>query len=179
MPALNHKLALFVNHNIFLDENQRTALANGESIECTGVSSPVWLNSTSGATTEPAPEIFCCYQLKNVPEKSGQVRGIKNGTGYILYLPQKPAHYEDLKPLNYEEMASMSREERNLIFKLRDKWHEENPEPPHPGKLLESGYLKYEVRATAKLIDDEKKRIYVSHNIEIKPLEKLAESLVM
>jgi hypothetical protein len=75
-------LTLTVSHNIFLDRNQRYSLFNGNAIEVTGVSIPVWYYQ--GITSEPANEIFCTYKL--IPDDN-KIHINYNKSGYEMFLP--------------------------------------------------------------------------------------------
>lgn len=83
---------LSIQHNIYLNKEDRYALHDGQEIEVIGVSVPVWHNSI--VSSEPAREIFCRYFLKN----SGDQIPIKVWEdGYEIVLPTK------LKKKNVED----------------------------------------------------------------------------
>ena len=78
-----HTKTLAILHNVFLTENQRVNLNNGDSVEVTGVSVPVWFYK--GNTSEPAIEVFCKYLLTNIPDDYPVTQ---MDDGYKINMPQ-------------------------------------------------------------------------------------------
>ena len=107
-------LTLTIAHNIFLDRHERIALANGNVIETTGVSIPVWFRH--GRTSEPAKEVFCQYVLMNA--QNDLPVGI-NKDGYTINLPSA-------NPLAQTKRPNPKIWERMSSFEL-DCWKKENP----------------------------------------------------
>lgn len=152
-------LTLAVSHNVFLSKEQREELINGKTVECTGVSVPVWFHK--GTTSEPAVEIFSKYSLTNV-KQSYPVSTTKQG--YKINLPQIPEDYEEL-----EEWPEMTENERLL-------WDTLNKKPESAEDLKDGGneYLKFK---TFDIIKKDKWKINVIHYIEIQKEEVLENSL--
>jgi hypothetical protein len=78
-------LNLTISHHVFLTQEQRYSLHNGEDLVVIGVSVPVWYRNKK--TSEPANEIFCKYRLKN-PRKDVPIQILSDG--YEIYIPMRP-----------------------------------------------------------------------------------------
>lgn len=159
-------LTLAVSHNLFLNEEQRKELINGQTVECTGVSVPVWFHK--GTTSEPAVEVFSKYSLTNV-KQSYPVSTTKQG--YKINLPQIPEDYEKIE-IEESEWREMTESERLL-------WNSINKKPSSADDLKDikdggSEYLKFK---TFDLIRKDKWKINVIHYIEIQKKEILENSL--
>lgn len=76
---------LLISHYIYLTKEQRYSLHQGQKLETTGISIPVWFYK--GSTSEPAKELFCHYELTN--DSSNRPIEILNN-GYNINMPQKP-----------------------------------------------------------------------------------------
>jgi len=153
-------LTLSITHNIFLTKEERYRLHQREPVETMGVSLPVWFYR--GNTSEPAQEVFCKYFLTNKPENSPIVN---MRVGYQINMPQK----QELPP----ELQHL---------------------PPHITQSL--GYNQ-EIMTTQNLLDVQdgggewlyfrqynkvrkNRRVFnVVHFVEIKPIEKLMETLTL
>lgn len=86
-----HTKTLSILHNVFLTQNQRKDLKNGDSVEIPGVSVPVWFYK--GNTSEPAIEVFCSYLLTNIADDY-PVTQMDNG--YKINMPQGIEKEEEL-----------------------------------------------------------------------------------
>lgn len=75
---------LIISHYIYLTKEERYNAHNGETIETTGVSIPVWFNK--GTTSEPARELFCKYKITNENINKAIT---PTQEGYVINLPQK------------------------------------------------------------------------------------------
>lgn len=78
---MSKQVCLTVAHNIFLTREQRYALVNGETVNTTGVSVPVWFKDSK--TNEPAQEIFCVYIIEPQHQESNVVT---LNDGYCIWL---------------------------------------------------------------------------------------------
>lgn len=159
-------LTLAVSHNVFLNEKQRKELINGKTIECIGVSVPVWFHK--GTTSEPAVEIFSKYHLTNV-KQIYPVSTTKQG--YKINLPQVPDDYEKIET-EEDEWNEMTEKERLL-------WGEINKEPDSAENLRDikdggNEFLKFK---TLDLITKDKWKINVIHYVEIQKKEILESTL--
>jgi len=78
-------ISLTVAHNIFLSKKDRYSLAREiKSIVIKGISVPIWnKDSISG---EPAPEIFCDYEITN---KDKEVFVSYTKSMYAINIPEK------------------------------------------------------------------------------------------
>ena len=79
-------VTLAIAHHIHLTRDERYRVFNGEIVETTAVSIPVW--HYQGKTSEPAKEIFCHYIITNWSDAEEGVR--QNVSGYEINLPQEP-----------------------------------------------------------------------------------------
>lgn len=103
-------LTLSIQHNIYLDRNQRYALHNQEDINTVGVSTPVW--HFKEKTSEPAKEVFCHYFLRN-PRKEIPIKILKDG--FLLCLPFRIPRRQQ-RELNNSEWLSMNQEQREAYY---------------------------------------------------------------
>lgn len=159
-------LTLAVSHNVFLNEKQRKELINEKTIECIGVSVPVWFHK--GTTSEPAVEIFSKYHLTNA-KQIYPVSTTKEG--YKINLPQVPDDYEKIE-IEEDEWNEMTEKERLL-------WEEINKKPDSSENLRDikdggNEFLKFK---TLDLITKDKWKINVIHYVEIQKKEILESTL--
>ena len=97
-------LTLTVSHNVFLTREQRYNLFDGQEIEVTGVSTPIWYYQ--GQTSEPGNEVFCKYKL--IPNEYKML--VKHtDVGYDIYLPSKMEDLESNKsnPLTVKNILDL------------------------------------------------------------------------
>jgi hypothetical protein len=159
-------LTLAVSHNLFLNEKQIKELINEKTIECIGVSVPVWFHK--GTTSEPAAEIFSKYCLTNV-KQTYPISTTKQG--YKINLPQVPDDYEKIE-IEEDEWSEMTEKERIL-------WEELNKEPDNSENLrdIEDGGNESLKFKTFDLITKDKWKINVIHYVEIQKKEILERTL--
>jgi hypothetical protein len=103
-------LTLSIQHNIYLDRNQRYALHNQEDVDTIGVSIPVW--HFKERTSEPAKEVFCHYFLRN-PRKEIPIKILKDG--YLLCLPFRITNRPQ-RELSNAEWLSINQEQREAYY---------------------------------------------------------------
>jgi hypothetical protein len=60
---------LTASHYLYLTREQRYGLHKGQKIKTNGILIPVWFER--GNTSEPAPEVFCKYTLRNERRHAG------------------------------------------------------------------------------------------------------------
>lgn len=77
-------LSLTIHHVVHLTKEQRYSLHEGNNIETTGISVPVWIMNKT--TSEPAHEVFCRYILKN-PRKDMPIQVLEDG--YEITIPYR------------------------------------------------------------------------------------------
>ena len=70
--------------NYWTTKEQRYELHEGQELQVTGISVPVWY--VNKITSEPAKEVFCNYYLKNTHEDI-PIKILEDG--YEIYLPMK------------------------------------------------------------------------------------------
>ena len=106
---------LTISHYIYLTREQRYKLHEGESIEVTGISIPVWFHR--GTTSEPAQEVFCKYKLTNEPiDKS---IGFMD-EGYNINLPQKLELGSDEVPKEVQNIVAVQLGTSERLLDLKD-----------------------------------------------------------
>ena len=93
---------LAIQHNIWLNREQRYKIHECVDIATTGVSIPVWVDQDK-ITSEPAKEIFCNYYLKN-PKKELPIKIVKDG--YEINIPYEEGTLPEIsndewRDLNY------------------------------------------------------------------------------
>lgn len=160
---------LFISHNIYLTKEQRYDLASGKSLKVIGSNVPVWFYKFN--TSEPATEIFCQYTITNEP---GPISVVSTLTGYTINIPQMPEDYEPPEHITNSKWREMS-------LAQQEQWYEDHPHPLTGKALLDvkdggSAYMKfqYEIRRTWN-----KRLVQQSHQIEIKDIDYLMNSLVV
>jgi len=103
-------LTLSIQHNIFLDRDQRYGLHNQEDVDTVGVSTPIW--HFQNRSSEPAKEVFCNYYLRN-PRKELPIKILKDG--YLLCLPYRiPTRQQ--RELSNQEWLKMTQEQREAYY---------------------------------------------------------------
>ena len=163
------EFVLFVSHHIYLTREQRYALADGESVKTVAPSIPVWFYKFN--TSEPATEVFCRYILSNQGD-AASLEFAKDG--YVINIPQIPKDYQPPERIPDEQWRKMTCEQQS-------EWYENNPTPPS-GTLLRdvsdggSAYIKFQFDVQGRR---HKKMVRQSHQIEIKDMSKLLESLIL
>lgn len=161
---------LVVSHHIHLTQEQRYELHERNIIETIGVTIPIW--HSTGITSEPGTEIFCKYILTNEPAVS---RVYCNKNKYEINLPQFPADYKPTKPFTDSEW-------RGLTTRQQEDWYERTEPPVSSKNLLDlidggsNGFLFFTIQDNMK---KNKKHIDIVHEVQIMPIEKLVESLLI
>lgn len=153
-------LTLVVSHYIYLDRDQRYKLFNGETIETSGISIPVWFEK--GSTSEPAQEVFCKYILKN-QRNHETIKALKDG--YEINLPQSVALINLMKTKTEEDGLESLRklyEHYDRSLKLLD---------PEDGGAKWLDFKQY-ANMTFK-----KRKVEVVHSVEIKDKAILESTL--
>jgi hypothetical protein len=158
-----NKLALFITHNIFLTNSQIDELIEKNS--CV----PVWINSKSRKTTEPASEFFCNYKIINEKQKENEIEIEKKG--YKFFLPNS-----DWVSKEWPDSSEMSYNKRNKLEKEISKWWEENPAPMNLNNLKNSNYLRTQIKKLDQEFPKIKAIVDIQHTIEIKSIESLIKS---
>ena len=168
-----NNLALFVTHHVFLtDDEIRDVISGVKLIRC-GSCVPVWVNASTGNTTEPAKEIFCAYELSLSDGGPGFIE--PNDKGYHVKVP-KASQWRPPKKIDFESLASLSAEERALFLKSRDNWWFNNPKPMDVEELAK-GYVRFDLKQTELKIG---RRKYSSHHVvEISSMRRLEDSLTV
>lgn len=153
-------LTLILSHYIYLDRAERYKLFNGESVETSGISIPVWFEK--GSTSEPAQEVFCRYKIKNVRDHES-IKSLKDG--YEINLPQSVALIDKIKSgIDNETFESLKK-----LYELYDR----------SLKLLdpEDGGAKWLSFKQYGTLTYKRKKVDVVHSVEIKDIEILKKTL--
>jgi hypothetical protein len=159
-------LTLTVSHHIYLTTEQRSALLNGEQVETTGVSVPVWFYQ--GNTSEPATEVFCKYVLtterENYPITPTDV-------GYRINLPVIPEGHK-IRRLHPDQASK-------LTLAQQEAFEKKHPCPPSVADLLEpeKGGLGQLFFRRYEKIKEEGRRMNAVHSVTISKYEKLLETI--
>lgn len=170
-----NKLALFINHNIFLSNEQYKELEKNKKIKTLGVSVSVWVNAKTTKTTEPAVEFFCDYEICGEKDcKEENIKITKNG--FKVTLPEK-IEIKNPKNISFEELSKMSKEEREYHERKRKRWWLKNIEPVNLGLLLRTKNLKFKIKKLDKNFSKLNAIADVQHSIEISTKEELIKSL--
>lgn len=169
---MSNNLALFVIHHIFLTDDEISTLLSGGSASLVGHCVPVWVNAKTGATNEPAKEIFCSYEVLGAADGRGDVEMVA-GAGYRISVP-KASNWTPPEEIDFRILSGLTAEARAEFLKKRDSWWFNNPKPPGL-EDLSSGYLRFEVK---KLDLKAGRRKYsAQHVVEISSVTRLADSL--
>ena len=154
-------LHLTISHLIFLTREQRYALINQETISVIGVNVPVWVNGSK--TSEPAVEVFCRYELQNQPTV---VQLLQTVDGYLINLPQKKD--AEAPPVSDDMWRAMPIEEQEAWYKR----YRQNHSASNLRDIKEGGsqFLQFHYISLTK-------ELKIVHNVEIKTMETLIESL--
>lgn len=170
-----NKLALFINHNIFLSNEQYKELEKNKKIKTLGVSVSVWVNAKTTKTTEPAIEFFCDYEISGEEDcKEENIKITKNG--FKIILPEK-IEIKNPKDISFEELSKMSKEEREYHERKRKRWWLKNVEPVNLSLLLRTKNLKFKIKKLDKNFSKLNAIADVQHSIEISTKEELIKSL--
>lgn len=169
-----NKLALFINHNIFLTNEELKKILENEKTIVIGVSVPVWMNARTTKTTEPAKEYFCEYEI-NYNSKKDEI--IKSKNGYEIFLKKT----EWIKPniISIEESLKMNFEERKKYDKEISKLWAKNPEPQDLKNLYEKerNFKKIIKKLNVTIEEVANAVINIQHVLNIKKINKLKKTL--
>jgi hypothetical protein len=158
-------LTLVVTHNIGLTKEERYKLSQGELVEVTGISVPVWFDK--GNTSEPANEVFVSYKLTNQLEPY-PIKTTK--TGYEINMPQRN--------LNAEEEIKKIPEAILQVLGINKAF----PSAKNLVDVKDGGteFLQFRQFSRSHLIVDGEKTqtpLSIIHCVEIKPIEDLTDSM--
>ena len=168
-----NKLALFINHNIFLTKEQIEKILEKKTIKVIGASVPVWLNASTSKTTEPAKEFFCQYRIYYDSKKDEVIQSNKV---YDIFL--KKIEWKKPENISLEESLKMTFEERKKHEKKMAIFWKKNPEPPNLNQLQTSGkFNKKILELDVKIENIENHTVDVQHVLNIKKTEELSKSL--
>jgi hypothetical protein len=146
---------LTISHYIYLTREQRYALHEGNKLEVTGVSVPVWFKK--GNTSEPAQEIFCKYTISNDSSSNRSI--VPTTTGYEINLPQKLKFANESVPEETQVVVSVYLGTSERLLDIND-----------------GGSEWLEFRQFSK-IQQGTNKFNVVHFVEIKPIELLEDTL--
>jgi hypothetical protein len=144
---------LTVCHYLYLTREQRYALHEGQELEVTGITVPVWFHK--GNTSEPAQEIFCKYKLTN--DRQG-TRVVNNAEGYEINMPSVEVKNEYVD----SELIKSVQNKLGTTERLLDQ---------------EDGGLEWCEFKFFQKMQIENKQYYNIHFVEIKPLQILTDTL--
>jgi hypothetical protein len=157
--------SLTISHNLFLTDEHRSILKDGDGIQLVGVSCPIWAHK--GSSSEPGVEVFSLYRIYVADQLS--IKHQKDG--YEITIPEKSKETEKLPDDIWD---SLSKEEQDL-------WYANNEPEPCLRNLLSikdggSDWLAF--RQLSK-IKKSNRLLYLIHFIEMKNADLLAESLTI
>lgn len=168
-----NNIALFLTHNIFLNQNQIDVLFKKNKIKTLGMSVPVWVNAKTSKTSEPAEEVFCNYEIE-ISDKN-DIQLIKNGYKISLQLLSK----KEAEKINYEKLAALTEKERKEYLNARDRWWKKNSQQMRIENIKECEYFRIEIKKMEQKFEEiSKYNVDCQHIIEIKSIKKLQQSLV-
>lgn len=169
---MSNNLALFVIHYVFLTDDEVSSVAGGGSHACVGHCVPVWVNAKTGATTEPAREVFCIYEIVGGGDGPGDIE-LLPGEGYRIRMP-RASNWNPPEEMDFDSMAEWTPEMRAEFMKERDSWWFNNPKPPSV-EDLSGGYLRFEVKKHDLKIG--RRKYSAQHVVEISTIGGLRNSL--
>lgn len=161
-------LIFSISHHVYLDREQRYKLINRENVSAMGVSVPVWVKN-NGASTEPAIEVMCNYDLYNNEDKK-PIRFKANG--YEITLPKPSEVDANLPGISNEIWRLFTDQER------RD-YYEGLPDTPNINRLRdisEGGGESIKFREHNKIYQDQES-LEVYHYVHIDDISRLKNSL--
>ncbi len=168
-----NKLALFINHNIFLTKEELEKILNKKLVKVIGASVPVWMNVKTTKTTEPAKEFFCEYEIYYDSEED---EIIKSESGYDIFL--KKVDWEKPKTISLEDSLKMTYQERILYEKEIQRLWKSNPEPPNLNRLRSKGIFKKSITELNVTLDEIGNSVIdIQHVLNIKNIKDLNETL--
>ena len=168
-----NNIALFLTHNIFLDQNQIDVFFKKNKIKTLGMSVPVWVNAKTSKTSESAEEVFCNYEIE-ISDKN-DIQLIKNGYKISLQILSK----KEAEKINYENLATLTEKERTEYLNARDRWWKKNSQQMRIENIKECEYFRIEIKKMEQKFEEiSKHSVDCQHIIEIKSIKKLQQSLV-
>jgi len=168
-----NKLALFINHNIFLTKEELEKTLNKKIVKVIGASVPVWMNVKTTETTEPAKEFFCEYEIYYDSEED---EIIKSEYGYNIFL--KKVDWKKPKTISLEDSLKMTHQERMLYEREIQILWKSNPEPPNLNRLRSKGIFKKSITELNITLDEiDNSVIDIQHVLNIKNIKDLNETL--
>ena len=168
---MTNNIALFVTHSIFLTKCQIGLLDSGEIVEVVGHSVSVWVDATTGRTTEPGEELFCLYRLHNSKNSDRDVVPIPR-RGYEVFLPGASGWV--IPKFDTEKIAEWTSERRVPFLREVENWWFLNPKP-HDMESLKNGYMRFEVRKNS---GKGSKSHPEHHVVEVAEMDRLTRSVV-
>lgn len=168
-----NNIALFLTHNIFLDQNQIDVFFKKNKIKVLGVSVPVWVNAKTSKTSEPAEEVFCSYEI--IISDKNDIELTKNG--YKIFL--NPSSNKNAEDIDYEKLSNMTEKERTEYLSARDRWWKKNLQQISIKNIKNCGYFRIEIKKMEQKFEKiSKYNVDCQHIIEIKSIERLSQSLI-
>ena len=163
-------LHLTITHLIHLTRDQCYKLHEGEEMEVTGVSVPVWHGKEY--TSEPAREVFCNYVIKNSKEDTTPIK-IKND-GYLIDLPYRPAKVD--KTMSPTEWRFLN---FNYPDKLNDYYRNQLSEATSKNLLdIKDGGSCAMIYNEHNKMKQNGETLNIVHFVNIERIEMLKESIV-
>lgn len=169
---MSNNLALFVIHHVFLTDDEISTLMSGGSASIVGHCVPVWVNAKTGATNEPAKEVFCTYEVLGAVDGQGDVEPVA-AVGYRIRMPRASA-WMPPEEIDFQILSGLTAEARAEFLKKRDAWWFNNPKPPSV-EDLSSGYLRFEVKKHDLKVG--RRKYSAQHVVEMSSIKRLADSL--
>ena len=153
----NNMATLTISHHIYLTDEQRYKIHNGESLSLQGIAIPVWFYK--GSTSEPAQEIFCHYTLKNDKSGTNVTFSAKEGR-FIVNMPHIEIISGDAKiDYNFKKVVQNKVGTSDNLL---------DPKDGGTGFCEFKFYHKLEI---------DKKLHHLIHFVEIKPIDMLDDTL--
>lgn len=151
-------LTLTLAHSLFLTKEERYSLHAGKTLNIIGICVPVWFYK--GTTSEPAQEVFCRYEVTNAPPDKLIA---KTHEGFVINLPQKTEPSDAFKSLPIKILDALGVTANN----------------PTSEKLLDikdggSELLEFQQYNTMR---KNKKSVKIIHYVDVRPIEKLLETI--
>ena len=148
---------LTISHHIYLTNEQRYKIHEGEPLSLDGVAIPVWFYK--GNTSEPAQEIFCHYLLKNDKTGTSITFNAKEGK-FIVNMPHVEIISNDSEvDQNFKKVVQSKVGTSDNLLEIKDGG---------TGFCEFKFYQKFEI---------DKKLHHLIHFVEIKPIDILTDTL--
>lgn len=154
---------LSIDHNIWLNKEQRYSLHEGNEINVVGISIPVWIFEDK-TTNEPAKEIFCKYKLINNKNFDAPIKITEDG--YEITIPCIQGTSLNLTNEEWRELNAKNPDKLEKLYDICVK-------PINSKNLLDikdggSKYMSYKEKAICQI---DGKEINFIHSICITDME--------